>query len=154
MNTRRIAVRGIVYRNGEILVAKFRQKDGSESEYWGTFGGGLDIDEPLEAGLIREMIEETGVTPAIGKLLFIQQFVDKVHKVDNLEFFFEITNIDDYAQFDLESTSHGILELNRSDFVDPKKTHIKPTFLSSIDIESYIKEDLPVYIWNELTEVL
>jgi 8-oxo-dGTP pyrophosphatase MutT (NUDIX family) len=147
MNTRRIAVRGIVYRNGEILVAKFRQKDGSESEYWGTFGGGLDADESLEAGLTREMIEETGVQPVIGKLLFIQQFINKGQ--DNLEFFFEIKNVEDYAAFDLEATSHGILELNRSDFVDPKKELMKPTFLSTIDIEGYIKEDRPVYIWNE-----
>jgi ADP-ribose pyrophosphatase YjhB (NUDIX family) len=147
MNTRRVAVRGIVYRNGEILVAKFRQKDDSESEYWGTFGGGLDIDESLEAGLTREMIEETGVQPVIGKLLFIQQFISKGQ--DNLEFFFEIKNVEDYAAFDLESTSHGILELNRSDFIDPKKELVKPAFLSSIDIESYIKEDRPVYIWNE-----
>jgi len=147
MNTRRIAVRGIIFRDGELLLAKFRQKDDSESDYWGTFGGGLDIDETLEAGLTREMIEETGVQPKIGKLLFIQQFINKGQ--DNMEFFFEITNVEDYAQFDLEATSHGILELNRSDFVDPKKELVLPAFLSSIDIADYIKNDRPVYIWND-----
>ena len=48
MNTkRRVNVRGIIFRNGEILVTKFRQDDDSESPHWGTFGGGLGIGESL-----------------------------------------------------------------------------------------------------------
>lgn len=76
MTTRRTNVRGIIYRDGKLLVTKFRQEDDSESEYWGTFGGGLDIGESIADGLHREMIEETGIAPKIGKLLFIQQFHD------------------------------------------------------------------------------
>lgn len=148
MTTRRLAVRGIIFHEGKILVTKFRQDDNSESEYWGTFGGGLDIGESLEVGLYREMIEETGIAPEIGRLLFIQQFNDE--EQENLEFFFHITNADDYADIKLEETSHGLLELTRHEFVDPKTSYIKPSFLSEVDIQAHIDGTLPVYLHNEL----
>lgn len=148
MTTRRVNVRGIIYKNGELLVTKFRQEDDSESEHWGTFGGGLDVGESIEAGLYREMIEETGIAPEIGRLLFIQQFFDGER--EQFELFFNITNVDDYAAIELEGTSHGLLELTRAEFVNPKESFILPAFLSEIDLADYIENDRPVYIYNEL----
>ena len=149
MNTqRRVNVRGIIFRNGELLVTKFRQDDNSESAHWGTFGGGLDIGESLHQGLHREMIEETGIAPEIGKLLFTQQFADE--KKEYLEFFFHITNTEAYESIDLEATSHGTLELVRSEFVDPTKNNVLPAFLQTIDIEDYIQNERPTFIYNEL----
>jgi ADP-ribose pyrophosphatase YjhB (NUDIX family) len=149
MTTRRVNVRGIVYKDGKLLVTKFRQKDDSESEYWGTFGGGLDIGESFEAGLHREMIEETGIAPKIGKLLFIQQFNDG--QKEHLELFFHIKNTADYKEINLEETSHGILELTRYEYVDPKTSFIMPAFLSELDIQTYIVGIKPVFIHNELS---
>jgi len=150
MNTqRRVNVRGIIFRNGEILVTKFRQDDDSESAHWGTFGGGLDIGESLHQGLHREMIEETGIAPEIGKLLFTQQFADE--EKEYLEFFFHITNTDDYAAIDLSSTSHGLLELVRAEFVDPAQHNILPASLQTIDIKDYIENERAPFIYNELT---
>jgi len=145
---RRVNVRGIIFRNGEILVTKFRQDDDSESAHWGTFGGGLDIGESLHQGLHREMIEETGIVPEIGKLLFTQQFADE--EKEYLEFFFHITNTDDYATIDLSSTSHGLLELVRAEFVDPTKHNVLPAFLQTIDIKDYIENERAPFIYNEL----
>ena len=148
MTTRRTNVRGIIYRDGKILVTKFRQEDDSESEHWGTFGGGLDIGESIIDGLHREMIEETGIAPKIGKLLFIQQFHDG--EKEQFELFFHIENPKDYVEVKLEETSHGILELTRSEFVDPKTSFVLPAFLSTVDIEEYINGKLPVFIHTEL----
>jgi len=150
MNTRRVNVRSIIFKDGELLVTKFRQEDDSESDHWGTFGGGLDLDESIEAGLHREMIEETGIAPEIGKLLFIQQFAEDEGK-EFFELFFHIKNADDYSVIDLEGTSHGILELTRSEFVDPKSTFVLPAFLQTIDIADYIENERPVYLYSELT---
>lgn len=94
------------------------------------------------------MIEETGVAPEIGKLLFVQQFSDD--KRENLELFFHIKNSNDYANIKLEETSHGILELVRHEFVDPKINLILPAFLSEIDIQAHIDGVEPVFIHNEL----
>lgn len=149
MSTRRTNVRGIIYRDGKLLVTKFRQPDDSESKYWGTFGGGLDIGEPILEGLHREMIEETGIAPKIGRLLFVQQFHDG--EKEQFELFFHIENTEDYETINLEGTSHGLLELTRSEFVDPKENFVLPTFLSEVDIAAYIRGELPVYIFNELS---
>lgn len=151
MNTRRVNVRGIIYKDGKLLVAKFIQNDGSEGKYWGTFGGGLDVGESLHDGLIREMIEETGVTPKIGKLLFIQQFnSERRDHQEELELFFHIENPEDYTDFAFENTTHGAVEMSRHEFVDPSSEFILPAFLQTIDIDSYIRDDQPVYIANEL----
>ncbi len=149
MTTRRTNVRGIIYRDGKLLVTKFRQQDNTETDYWGTFGGGLDLGESVHAGLYREMIEETGIAPKIGKLLFMQQFHDG--EKEQFELFFHIENPEDYTEINLEETSHGILELTRSEFVEPKTNIIWPTFLSTIDIEAHINGELPVHIHNELS---
>jgi len=149
MTTRRTNVRGIIYRDGKLLVTKFRQEDDSESEHWGTFGGGLDIGESITTGLHREMIEETGIAPKIGKLLFIQQFHDG--EKEQFELFFHIENPEDYSEIKLEETSHGILELTRSEFVDPKSSFVLPAFLSTVDIAAHINGNLPVLLHSELS---
>ena len=149
MNTRRVATRGIIFKDGKLLVAKFIMRDGSESEHWGTFGGGLDDGESLTDGLHREMIEETGIVPKAGKLLFIQQF--GVGEKENLEFFFHIENPEDYENIKFEETTHGHVELARHEFVDPATEPVLPAFLRTIDIEDYIKNDRPVFIWNDYT---
>ena len=148
MTTRRVNVRGIIYKNGKLLVTKFRQEDDSESEHWGTFGGGLDIGESFAVGLHREMIEETGIAPEIGNLLFMQQFNDG--EKEHLELFFHITNVEDYSNISLAETSHGLLELTRFEYLDPKTSYIMPAFLSTLDIQEYINGTNPVYIHNEL----
>lgn len=148
---RRIATRGIIFRDGKILASKQKDENGDEAENWATFGGGLDPQESLIAGLHREMIEETGIAPKIGKLLFIQQFTESSDATkEHLEFFFLIKNTDDYTSIDLTATTHGLLEIARADFIDPKTSFIKPTFLSDIHIQDYVENDLPVYISNGL----
>lgn len=146
--TRRTNVRGIIFNDGKLLVTKFRQDDDGESKHWGTFGGGLDIGESITEGLYREMIEETGIAPEIGNLLFIQQFDDD--KKEYLELFFHIKNADDYSEIKLEETTHGLAELTRYAFVDPKTNYILPAFLSEIDIQAHIASNLPVHLHNEL----
>ena len=148
MKARRVNVRGIIFKDNKILVTKFKQDDGGESKHWGTFGGGLDIGESLHIGLHREMIEETGIQPVVGKLLFIQQFADE--EQEYLEFFFHIENVDDYEIIDLDQTSHGLLELTRYEYVDPLQNFVLPSFLQTIDIKAAIESDQPVYIYNEL----
>lgn len=151
MKPRRVNVRGIIWKDGKLLVATFIQNDGTEGKYWGTFGGGLDDNESLEEGLKREMIEETGIAPKIGKLLFIQQFKsERRDHQEELEFFFHIENPEDYEDFAFENTTHGAVEMSRHEFVDPSTRQVLPAFLQTIDIESYIKEDKPVYIANLL----
>jgi ADP-ribose pyrophosphatase YjhB (NUDIX family) len=150
---RRVATRGIIYRDGKILASKQKDDNGDEAENWATFGGGLDPMESLTDGLYREMIEETGIAPKIGKLLFIQQFTNPDYKSkEHLEFFFLIENAEDYESIDLAATTHGLTEIARSDFIDPKESLILPQFLSEIDVKDYVENDRPVYIYDNLSK--
>ncbi len=69
METRRINVRGIIFKNGMLFAQKFKLKTGGETNFWATPGGGLELGETLQSGLGREMVEETNIAPEIGKLL-------------------------------------------------------------------------------------
>lgn len=135
---RRITARGIIYKDGKIFAQRLKRGAG-ETDFWCTPGGGLDDGEGLCAGLIREMIEETGVAPEVGVLLYVQQYRDE-NGLEFLEFFYHITNADDYdVSLDLERTSHGVLEVARCGFIDPRIEHILPDFLQETDIAADIQ---------------
>ena len=153
---RRVNVRGIIVSDqGEIFCQQLTANDGKGRNFWCTPGGGLNIGESLLDGLHREMIEETGVKPEIGKLLFIQQFAESGEQSahgpnEQLEFFFLITNWQDYQHIDLEQTSHGVEEVAECGFVDPKTTRILPSYLTEVDLDWLINESTDVQIINEL----
>lgn len=151
MDQRRINVRALVYKNGKILAVKHKSQDGSEGAYWSTPGGGLDDNEALEAGVARELLEETGVVAKVGRLLYVQQFPsERLHRREELEFVFLIDNPEDFAAIDLSATEHGDIELARCEFVDPHAVTILPRFLSELDLETYVTTVQPVYFHSEL----
>lgn len=151
MEKRRVNVRGIIWRDGKLLAVKHKNDDGSEVDYWAIPGGGLDPHESLTAGVIRELMEETAVNATVGKLLFVQQFKSRRRDhSEELEFFFHIKNPDDFMNVDLAASTHGIEEIARIEFINPKDELIYPQFLSDIDIDDYINRDQPAYLFEDL----
>lgn len=148
MENRRINVRAIISKDGKILAVKHKEKDGGEASYWATPGGGLELGESLIDGLARELIEETNIKPVIGRLLFIQQFYR--NNKEQLEFFFNIENPQDYSDIDLSKTTHGEAEIARIEYINPRENNILPEFIRNIDLQSYITKDLPVEVYNYL----
>ncbi len=129
---RRVTVRGIIVHNGKLLCVRLKPYNREHREfYWCTPGGGLDYGESLTEGLVREMIEETGIRPVIGNLLYVQQFKEKDTGNEQLEFFFNILNPTDYMNVDLASTSHGEEEIEELDFIDAASNHVLPKFLTT-----------------------
>lgn len=153
---RRVNVRGIIINNkDELFCQKLTANTGKGRDFWCTPGGGLEMGESLLDGLRREMIEETSVKPEIGKLLFIQQFAESdeqsVHGPnEQLEFFFLITNWQDYQQINLEQTSHGVEEVAKCGFVNPKTTRILPSYLTEVDLDWLMNKSADVQIISEL----
>jgi len=98
--------------------------------------------------LEREMIEETAIKPVVGNLLYIQQFTHS--GVEYLEFFFHITNSEDYLNIDLTKTSHGEKELAEISFVDPKSVRLLPEFLSTEPLNEAVASAEPVRIFSLL----
>lgn len=136
-----ITVRGIIFNDGKLFCQKLRhnkagQKITQVNDFWATPGGHLEVGESLTDGLRREMVEETGVEPIIGPLLFTQQFRNNDDAY--IEFFYHITNSADYETLDLASTSHGALEVVECGFIHPAEDTILPKFLTTEIIESAI----------------
>ncbi len=128
---RRIAVRAVVVHQGQMLLVRLKKKNSNEPvDFWCTPGGGLDDNESLHAGLRRELVEELGVEPQIGKLLFVQQY--RVGDKEYLEFFFEVTNTSDYLHIDLAATTHGQQEICELGFRDPSSLRVLPEFLQEV----------------------
>ena len=151
MDKRRINVRAIIWNDGRLFAVKHKTKNNSESSYWCLPGGGLDPFESLEDGIIREMIEETGVRPQVGRILFVQQLQSgRAGRDEELEFFFHIKNHKDFETIDLSKTSHGNIELSQYGFIDPTHEFLLPEFLQNVDLENHINSIQPVVIYDYL----
>ncbi len=154
-DVRRVCVRGIIYQDGKLFCQELKGKNGQGRGFWCTPGGGLNYAEPLVDGLRRELLEETGVEARVGKLLFVQQYdgeVDsKYREREALEFFFHITNPEDFEHID-ENATHFDVEIARYGFVDIATSHILPAFLKDLDIADYIANDRHVYAYSEFQE--
>lgn len=141
-------MRGIFIKDGRLLCAKLKDhKTGQPLDFWCTIGGGLDDNEALIPGLEREIIEETGIKPVIGNLLFIQQFAQGDN--EHLEFFFNILNPDDYVEVDLTKSSHGAAEIARLEYIDPATENVLPKFLTEQDY-SVITPDSTTTVFSYL----
>lgn len=137
---RRITTRGIIYKDGKLFALRQRRQDGSVNKYWCTMGGGVDSAEPLLEATRREILEEVGIEPVIGDLLYVQQFIGEYNgeKMEFIELFYNITNTDEFHEIDLAKTSHGVEEIEEFAFIDPKLANILPKFLTETDIAADI----------------
>lgn len=146
--SRRVNVRGIIVKDGKLFAVRHRWLDGSGKDFWCTPGGGLEDGETLHEGIRREMTEETGIAPVIGRILWIYQFRKPVEapypETECLEFFFHIENADDYELIDLSQTTHGTEELIETGFIDPKSINFKPIQMQEIDLNELLSSPAPL----------
>lgn len=129
---------------GKLLCAQLKAYDGkSATDYWCVPGGAIDIGEAATPALEREIFEETGIKPAVGKLLYFQQY--PYEHGEQMELFFYITNPEDFLEIDLSKASHGQKEISKIDFIDPKKHHVLPQFLSDETFEDIENQQTKVF---------
>ncbi len=86
---------------GKLLVVKHL----ADSAWWALPGGHLEWGESPEEAMRREIVEELGIEPVLGRVLYVNTFMrDDVH---SLEFFFEVTNGAAYLDFEKKDRSHA-----------------------------------------------
>jgi len=140
-----------VLHEGKLLCARLKTYKESlrkaPVDYWCLPGGVLESGETIPAGIEREMIEETGIRPQLGRLLYVQQFVHEGQEF--LEFFFHITNSQDYLEVDLAKSSHGEEEIEEIAFIDPASSYILPRFLSTEKLDGFIASNEPTRLFSQ-----
>ena len=97
-----IRVRGIILSAGKLLTVKHTHN----MNFCALPGGHLDWGEDIEKCLEREIVEELGIKPKIGRLLYINNFLDG-ETIQSIEFFFEITNGNDYKNLENVTKTHA-----------------------------------------------
>ena len=127
MITSRMGARGIIEYQGMFLLVK---NVASSGEFWCLPGGGIETDEDVVSALRRKIIEETGIEPTIGNLLYVHQ-IGQQGGYDVPEFFFHIRNGKDFLAIDLAKTTHGEEELLAINFVDIETVTVLPKFLKT-----------------------
>jgi len=97
-----IRCKGIILHENKVLVVRHTEA----STYFAFPGGHLEWGETPVECVKREIMEELGVEPVIGSLLYVNTFIqtDGTH---NIEFFFEIKNAFDYLDTSGNDRSHA-----------------------------------------------
>jgi ADP-ribose pyrophosphatase YjhB (NUDIX family) len=85
----KIRITAVVLRNDNILLVEQNVDNGRG---WSLPGGGLDEGETLEEGIIRELIEETGVTVKLKELLYVCDYIREDRHVVHITFLAEAPN--------------------------------------------------------------
>lgn len=109
-----IRCRAIIFKEGRLLVVKHAH----DPSFAALPGGHLEWGEDVKECLRREVVEELGVEPVIGRLLFINTFIDG-RTTQPIEFFFEVTNTDAYEDVSALTRTHAH-ELAAVEWVTPE----------------------------------
>ena len=117
----------------------------SDLTYAALPGGRLEWGENVKTCIKREIIEELGVEPQIGRLLFINTFFDGSN-TQSMEFFFEILNGKDYADTNRPIGTHAH-ELAKISWISPEtNVNLLPKALGDAFKKGELLADVPRYI--------
>lgn len=97
-----VRARAVILHEDKLLVVKHSPED----TFVALPGGHLEWSEDIKECLKREMLEELGVAPEIGRLLYINNFIDK-DTTQSIEFFFEVTNSHEYRDIENKTRTHS-----------------------------------------------
>ncbi len=98
-----VRCRAIIVHKGKLLVVRHR----AGAAYVALPGGHLEWGEDVRECTRREIVEELGVEPSIGRLLYVNNFVKEQDGVHSVEFFFEVTNGAAFVDCESRVRSHA-----------------------------------------------
>jgi len=113
-----IRCRAVIVHEGKLLLVKHTHNPTVAV----LPGGHLEFGEDPKECLSREIIEELGIEPIIGRLLYVNTFTVGENK-QPVEFFFEVLNSSDYLALENNERTHAH-EIDECVWVD-KNTELK-----------------------------
>lgn len=85
----RLATRGLIFKNDKLLLVN-AWPDG-KSDLMCAPGGGAELHQSLPENLAREVLEETGLTVAVGACVLINEFHDPDGDFHQVDIYFRCT---------------------------------------------------------------
>ncbi len=139
MGNIKIRCRGIIIHEEKLLLVKHS----GGRDFLAFPGGHLDFGEDPVACMKRELVEELGVVPEIGNLLYVHTFVSN-EESQSIEFFFEIKNGADFVLHGEKEKSHAY-EIDEVVWFSKTDTHkILPETLGALFKEGKLGKDTNV----------
>jgi 8-oxo-dGTP diphosphatase len=89
MKTPRLAVRALIIQDDRLLLVN--AYPGGISDLWCAPGGGVNPGTSLPENLIREVMEETGLTITVGAPALVNEFHDPKSGFHQVDIFFHCT---------------------------------------------------------------
>lgn len=71
MTVFRVAAHALIEHGGRVLVVRRSARNGYRPLHWDLPGGGVEVGETVEAALLREIGEETGLAVAVDGPLYV-----------------------------------------------------------------------------------
>jgi ADP-ribose pyrophosphatase YjhB (NUDIX family) len=96
-----IRCRAVILNEGKMLVVSHPH----DTSFYALPGGHLEWGEGAHECLKREIVEELGIEPRIGRLLYVNTFMDG-EKTQPFEFFFEVLNGEEYLDISKNDRTH------------------------------------------------
>jgi integral membrane protein len=124
-NYRQVIVRGLIVNKDKLLVLQPK-----ESGFWYPPGGQVKTNESVEQALRRIIMEQTGIKPAIGRLVYVSQHHTK--QIPQIELFFSVKNNPNYRSVDLAAIKKTHRDVDEISFINPSQNiDLRPKFLQT-----------------------
>ena len=135
----RVAAYGLLLQNNKLLLCRLSQTVGINPGCWTLPGGGIDFGEDPEAAVVREFIEETGLSVKVEELLSVDSLYDSMpgwSPMHSIRIIYRVSYVSGELQFENEGSTdlcawHTQNETGELPLVDLARHGIALTFAST-----------------------
>lgn len=135
----RISAAAIIIQNEKILLVRYAEQ--SEKGYLVGPGGGVQSEESLEQGMIREVKEETGLDAKPSKMLFVEDLLASRYRI--IKFWFLCDVIGGQLLNTPEAKEEGIIGVDWYSREQLKNEIVYPTIVMNYEWNAFVDES-----WN------
>lgn len=129
MKNPRLATRAVILHHNKLLVVNAWK---NRSHLWCAPGGGVENHASLPDNLRREVMEETGLTVAVGDVCLINEFHDPNGTFHQVDIYFRCTLLDGTLSDDWQDPEGIVSKRRWVTRGELASLHVKPDSLGAV----------------------